>query len=290
MSNLTISINSETLLGLDTSAFARGNGSANGREVMQQLARYIAAAAAGTMQSPSVHVNWSDTVALGDDAVVGPAGALLVLSGGSGPVGGTIAGTLVTATWATSDTAAATLIASTVNANTTVNRFINATNVLAQMTLASVTAGQTVNVGGITFTAVATAADVVRFGQFNINGADTADATALVLAINRHPALSGRFRAISNAAVVYIAPVDRLRSLSPFETIGGAPSTITVNRAVPTAGAQVAILANIPGAIGNEIRLTASGTGVTAATNGTAGFLGNGTGGSRATTRMVVLP
>ena len=102
--------------------------------------------------------------------------------------------------------------------------------------------------------------------------------------------MSGRFRAVSSAAVVYLAPVDRQRPLGPFDSIGRAPATITVNRAVPAAGAQTMVIANIPGALGNECRLTASGTGMTAATNGSAGFLGGGTGGGRSATRMVVMP
>ena len=57
-------------------------------------------------------------------------------------------------------------------------------------------------------------------------------------------------------------------------------TTFTINTAIPTAGAVTAILATVPGDIGNEVRLTASGTNVTAITNGTAGFLGHGTGGA----------
>jgi hypothetical protein len=292
MSNLTITINSETLMGLNAPAFARSNGQAGGREVMQQLVNELTAVMSGLRASPSVHVNWSDTVALGDDATATPAAALLVGSTLSGSVGGIIAGTTVTASAAGGDTATQTLVAAAINANTTVNRVVNATNVLAEMTLASVTAGQSVQVGGITFTAVAAAADVVRFGQFNINGTDTQDAQALALAINRHPGASARFIAVASTTTgqVFLAPVDKTRALGPFDRIGNLPATITAARAVPAAGAQTMVISNRPGAEQNEIRLTASGTGMTAVTNGGTGLLGGGVGGGRAATRMVVVP
>jgi hypothetical protein len=292
MSNLTIAINSETLMGLNAPAFARANAQAGGREVMQQLVNELMAVASGARQSPSVHINWSDTVDFGDDAMATPAAALLVGATLTGAVGGTIAGTLVTATASGGDTNTQGLVAAAINANATVNRIVNASNVLAEMTLASVTAGQSVVVGGITFTAVATLAEVTRFGLFNINGTDTQDAQALARAINRHPALTGRFVAVASTTTgqVFLGPVDRQRPLGPFDRIGGLPPTITAARPVPAPGAQCMVMSNRCGAEQNEIRLTASGTGMTAVTNGAAGLLGGGGGGSRANTRMVVLP
>lgn len=66
----------------------------------------------------------------------------LTLSGGSGSVGGTIGGTAVTATWATSDTNSAALIAAAINANSTVNKFCSATSSGAVVTITAAAAGQ----------------------------------------------------------------------------------------------------------------------------------------------------
>jgi hypothetical protein len=50
------------------------------------------------------------------------------------------------------------------------------------------------------------------------------------------------------------------------------------------------VVAVVPGIGGNEIRMTATGTGMTAHTQGATGFLGGGAGGGAATARMVVVP
>jgi phage tail sheath gpL-like len=66
----------------------------------------------------------------------------LTLSSGSGSVGGTIGGTAVTATWATSDANSAALIAAAINANTTVNKFCSATSSGAVVTITAASSGQ----------------------------------------------------------------------------------------------------------------------------------------------------
>jgi hypothetical protein len=64
------------------------------------------------------------------DAQLNPSYAYGVLlgSGGSGAVGGTIGGKLVTATWASSDANTADLIAAAINADTTANTYVSATS------------------------------------------------------------------------------------------------------------------------------------------------------------------
>lgn len=65
------------------------------------------------------------------------ASGTLTISGGSGAVGGTIGGTLVTAAWATSDTVAAGLVAAAINANSTVNKLCYATSLAGVVTVTS---------------------------------------------------------------------------------------------------------------------------------------------------------
>lgn len=236
----------------------------------------------GTVDSQSVGIYQNDGVAVDSASFSGPAIGILAGSSLAGAVGGTIGGTLVTATAAGGDIATQTLVAAAIRANTTVNQFVTASNVCARMTLASVVAGTTVNVGNITFTAVATAAAIRNFGEFNIDGSDTADAAALALAINRHPALQQRIRAVSIAGVVHCVLLDSARATRAVESISNpSASTITVNQATFIPAVTCFVIAAIPGVIGNFVTVVASGTGMTYSTNGTAGQLGNGTGAYR---------
>lgn len=257
------------------------------------LANFLQSIEAGKRQGDVVAVGYNDALpGANSDSVIGPAIGMLVGSGGAGSVGGTIGGTAVTVTFATSDTVTAGLLAAAIRANSTVNKFVTASNISMAITLASVTAGQTVIIGGQTFTAVATASVIRNPGDFNIDGSDTQDAAALALAINRHPSLAGRLRAVSSAGAVIIFQVDVQRSALPSETIQSPPATITITRGTPTAGPQCAVLA-CPGQwgpIGNFCTVVASGTGETYVTNGTAGQLGNGTGGGNPSTYSATLP
>ena len=252
--------------------------------------RFVSAVDTGNIEADFIQAGWADDVAVGSNAYATPAMAMLVLSGGAGAVGGTLAGTLVTTTWATSDTASCTALAAAIRANTSVNRIVTASTREMRVTLASVVAGTTVRICGQVFTAVATAANIVAFGDFNIDGTDTQDATALALAINRHPSLAGRVIAVGNVGAVHIFLVED-RPPVAFECITNpSAATITVNVATPTAGTRVAVIAAVPGPIGNEVRATASGTGMTIVTGGSAGLLGGGTGGVTPTTTWRGVP
>lgn len=289
MANISITANLDVPMGADAAVIARGG---DNMVALRWFIQWLQGVAGSSVASQSVFLNWNDAVAVGNDAVSGVAAGLLVGSSLSGAVGATIANTLVTATAAGGDTATQTLVAAAIRADATVNQYVTATNNLMQVTLASVAAGATLTVCGITFTAVATAADIRQFGQFNIDGSDTADATALALAINRHPALSARCRAVSSAGSVFIGLLDN-RTAKPGERIGNpnAVATITVNVAIPTAGARTMVLALQPGVAGSEIRCAPSGTGMTFVTaNATANLLGGGTGGGRVTQRLVGAP
>jgi hypothetical protein len=156
------------------------------------LVNYLQSVASGTRSAEIVGVGYNDSSAVGSDYTLGPAIGMLVGSSGAGSVGGTIGGTAVTVTFATSDTVTAGLLAAAIRANTTVNKFVTASNLSMAITLASVTAGQTVIIGGQTFTAVATASAIREFGHFNIDGTDTQDAAALGLERRRGHHLPGR--------------------------------------------------------------------------------------------------
>jgi phage tail sheath gpL-like len=69
------------------------------------------------------------------------ASGTLTISSGSGAVGGTIGGTSVTVTWATSDTASAAALAAAINANTTVNKWVVATSALGVCTVTALVKG-----------------------------------------------------------------------------------------------------------------------------------------------------
>lgn len=278
MPNLNICLNLKRPTGLL-------NTSKLGSNAGQYLLDALQSAISGTNQCDGLIYNVTDVETLGSIAYAGPAIAALVMATSSGDVGGTIGGTLITVAHATSDTASSTALAAAIRASATHNRKVTATNVAMKVTLATAIAGNYLDVAGVRFTGVAGA--VAKFGDFSIDTSDTAAGTSLALAINRHPSTAMRFRAVSSAGVVYVFPTTA-RTITAQSTVdkwasivnSGSFATITVNVAVPTAGVVTAIIAAVPGDIGNEVRMTASGTNVSAITNGSAGFLGNGTGGA----------
>lgn len=266
MPNVSIFINSRRPFGRNWS----------GKRGMKELIKFLTAAESGAIQADNITYGSNDTVALGDQAYPGQAVAALVGSTLTGAVGATIDGTLVTATAAGGDAATQALVAAAINANASVNRKVSAANRVAQMTLASVLAGTVIRVWGTDFTAVNGAP--TQFGQFDMSGADAADATSLALAINRHPSLVGRCRAVSNGAVVYVGLLEQ-RVASDWERIGPASATtITVNVAIPVSSAICLVFAQATGQLGECCTIVASGTGMTVAT-ANAGKLGSGTGG-----------
>lgn len=62
----------------------------------------------------------------------------LTMASSSGTVGGTIGGTAVTVTWGTSDTLSAAALATAINANATVSKWVSATSALGVVTLTAV--------------------------------------------------------------------------------------------------------------------------------------------------------
>lgn len=274
---MNISINYRRPLGPSTGRAGRFLG----LEGLRQVIRFLEGCASGRTECDGIVWGYNDTVAPGsNNAYAGRAAGLLVGATLTGVVGGTIGGTLVTVTAAGGDTATQTALAAAIRANATVGLFVTATNQLAQLTCASVLAGTTVVIWNQTFTAVANGAVIRDPSQFSVGASDTACALNLATAINQHPVLASRIRAVSDVGAVYIGDTDNLDTTIPGARIMTASATtITINVARPIPGARTMILASVPATIGNFVTVVASGTGMTYVTNGAAGQLGSGTGG-----------
>lgn len=96
--------------------------------VLNRLGQFLHAFASGS-------VTGTVDVQDGNTTTAAAATGTLTISSGSGSVGGTIGGTSVTVTWATSDTASAAALATAINANTTVNKWVTATSAAGVVTL-----------------------------------------------------------------------------------------------------------------------------------------------------------
>ena len=208
------------------------------------------------------------------------ANGALVMSGGSGAVGGIINGVTLTATWASSDTNSCGLAAAAINAssNALVQGFVTANNLSATLTLTSVTAGAYVDICGTRFTATSgTPATQFSGGNlctFDISGSDTADALALTTAINQAPGLSRFVFAQSVAGVVHLFARQATFSGTatftwptgpgvPSNTLRSGSGTIVASAASLAASAKVGIVSCVPGVLGNAMTIALSGTGVT---------------------------
>ncbi len=283
MPNTLIAFNTKHPMGLLRSR-------AQGKDAGRYLLEALQSAVSGQDQCDGILWSSNDTEAVGALAYLGQAvGGIFLLQGtATGTVGAVIRGVTSTVTYATSAIATASALVAQFNALATINRVVCATNLEMVATLTSCVAGDQIRVCGVPFTGIAGAVPTTKFGLFSIDTDDTAAALSLATAINRHPSLALRYRAWSALGVVHIVRTTKLgidpnNKAAGFKFEGlvnpGPYSTIALTVAKPTATANITILAAVPGDIGNEVRLTATGTGVTALTNGTTGFLGQGTGG-----------
>lgn len=275
MPNLQVTVNSLKPFGAQS----------GGQRELVQLVNWLQGAISGENPARSIFCTSQDSTSVDSSNQAGQAVAGLVLASGSGDETATINGVASTVTWATSDTATMTALVAAIRANASVTQIVTATNILSKMTLASVLAGTQVFVFSIPFKAVT--GTPLNFGEFDRSGSDTADATSLALAINRHPALSGVARAVSSAGVVYVGFTTNRSPTSAEKLTLPSASTITINTATPTAGAVGLVLCTTPGVIGNCISAAVTGTGLTLLTTGTA-KLGSGMGGG--TTLVPIIP
>ncbi|MDX2015567.1 MAG: hypothetical protein SFW67_35570 [Myxococcaceae bacterium] len=143
------------------------------------------------------------------------------------------------------------------------------------LTLASVTAGTGIVIDGREFRATSTATGQRR--EFSISGNDSADATALAAAIMADPDSTRDFVAVAVANAVHII---RWRD----ESYGSVPTATAATVTIATVTTSVIVVANVLGAVGNAISLSAtqsnSNTAITIVSAGS-GKLGGGLGGAR---------
>lgn len=201
----------------------------------------------------------------------------VVFSSGSGTVGVLVSNVSLTVTWATSDTASMTALAAVVNAsvNALVQFQVQMSNTLCTLTLASVASGTIVRLGQYDFTARANSGLVQNWGDFDISGSDTADATALAAAISAHPAASKYWVATSAAAVVsvFLLSTPSQADGSTSTNVSATAATVTVS-GQPAAGATGVIASYKRDRVVNAITTVATGTGVTVGGSRITGGLG----------------
>jgi hypothetical protein len=255
------------------------------------LVNWIAQIAAGQIASEAMWYSRNDDTALGDTAYAGQAAGLFILSASAaGVVSADVCGATISVNAGASPGAANSIVAQTawclaVRSSATINQKVTAVNRCATITLSTVLATQSVQVCGEGFTAASGTPSTL--GTFDIAGNDTADALSLATAINRHPALCGRVRAVSVAGVVYVG-LNTERTPDASDAVVSFAATMVVANASFASVAQGMVFATTPGVIGNECRfVTAAGTGASLATNGTAGLLGGGTGGGTSVVQVI---
>lgn len=195
-----------------------------------------------------------------------------ISASGSGTVGIVVAGVTLTATYATSDTNTAGLIAAVINASTNakIQYLIGSSTLRTDVTLGTTVAGNVVELAGFRFTGVAATAGTIpdKPGDFAILGSGTAtqNGTSLAGAINQHPQASKYLYALNVLGVVSVfAKVTNATWFTgpqaPQNKAVSKASTITVSSATFAAGAMYGLWCKIPGKIGNNIVVAASGTG-----------------------------
>lgn len=252
------------------------NNQLQNREVLTALANLVGDSS-GSVDGLTANFNQGTTGA--------KAGATLIVSGGTGSVGGTINGVTVTGSGAGTDAQDAAAIAAAINASTNalVQGFVRAASSYATLTLSSTAAGSVVRIRlgsgaqASEYVFVATAAATGRLGEFSIGGTDTQDAQALCDAINAFPVVSQSIRAENVAGVAYLYAMDDVITNKSVSVSG-----ITLTAAF-AAGTRVHLECPIPGALGNAITIAASGTGISVA-NANTRFVG-GLGGVTGTTK-----
>ncbi len=202
---------------------------------------------------------------------------------GTGTVGISISGVALTATWATSDTNSAALIAAVINASTNakIQYLFGATHLKSTLSLATVVAGTVVELAGFRFKAIAGTTESGEDGDFVIGGDNTADAASLALAINRHPYANKYLFAIPAVGDCHVFPKKGVTWFTgpnaPPNSAKASASTVTVGSATFAASAYYGIWCKVPGKLGNNVVLAASGTGQTII--GSATYMARGLGG-----------
>lgn len=232
----------------------------------EKLAEFFSALSSGASSGATLHLY------KGGAAKLAKATATWTVASGAGSVTATINGVAVSVTWATSDANTGSLMAAAVRAETNdlVEFAVDASNLAATITCATVVAGNWVEVDGARIEVLADA-PASRFDAVTKGATNNAMATALGAAINAHPHLRNVVFAEVSAAVVTVRQIAGATGLK----MTSSGSTLTVSATTLAATATVLLTSKKPGHMGNWITLAASGTGATAS----AARLASGVGG-----------
>lgn len=236
--------------------------SEKGGEALVPYAQFLEAMAGGLISKAAVDILRGST-----DADAQVAKAHLQLSGGTGAVGAIINGVSVTATWATSDTNSAGLVAAAINAssNALVQGLVRSSNIFLRVTCGTgVAHGDILRIGDYQFEMVRDAVDREGRGQTGtvvISAVAATMAANLAAAMNAHPKFSKEYVAVVGSAVVYIfAKANAVPSVNLHSTTNATHLALTDS--VFAAGAFFVVFAVQPGKLGNAQTIAATGTGV----------------------------
>lgn len=169
---------------------------------MAELARFFESLAGG--MSPGQPGDVTVNLHRGStDAAPKRATQTSTIASGNGTTTITINGVAIAITWATSDANSASLLAAAVNASADalIAGLVQACNLACTIAVASLTAGQWVDIDGVRFTARATATPR-RPDEFAIGATDTATGDNLRDKINDHPRLRDVFLASNSSGTV----------------------------------------------------------------------------------------
>ncbi len=240
------------------------------KALMRQLADWFSAPHANGIVDVQAFSN--DSGVIGSDKF-SYSGAGLTLAGGAGSITATINGTAVAVTFATSDTNTCGLLAAAINANTSINRLVEATNNTCQLAFGTPVVGNEVSVLGVKFVAVAGTPQ--RINEFST----TSPNTSLASAIGAHPSLKGKIYATApNGSGNIILGKRKNYTLLAGDLVVSNSANVVVTNPNFAAFFQVAVGCITPGLIGNCLTVAFSGTG-TGTTFTAAGKMGNGAGG-----------
>lgn len=245
-----------------------------GKELLNRVINHLQGIR-GSSKRASVMKVWAD------GSAPRVARAVVTFATSSGAVGAVINGVTITITWAGSDAASQTLFAAAVNASSDalVQYLVQACNFAGTITLATVLAGDYIDIYGYRFTAKSGSS--LEPDQFDMSGTDTQDAASLVTQINNRRGLNQIGVASSSAGVVTFR---QFSGTAASGAIVSPAATFTIS--APAARASTLISSLVPGTIGNAQSIAASGTNVSI--DGGLTRLASGAGGNVALTNITL--
>lgn len=241
MASLLISVDSKKPFGSAKEA----------RTLMRKIADYLDGNQYSGITNVQLSTNESTALATGSLAY---ASSGYQISGGSGSITATINGTAVAVTWATSDTNTAGLLATAINANTSVNMLVEASNSVAQLNIGTPAVDSKLVVCGVEFVGVTTA---ILNNQFAVGSA----AASLITAINQHPSLKAKVYATGpNGGGNIVICKRKNYTIKASDQVSQSGFSAIVNPSFAATN-SMGVCCLTPGVVGNCITVTASGTG-----------------------------